>query len=39
VKDAETHFDEVLSLLNALKVPHTLNPNLVPGLIIQQDDL
>jgi len=27
-----THFDEVLSLLNALKVPHTLNPNLVRGL-------
>jgi len=27
-----THFDELLSLLNALKVPYTLNPNLVRGL-------
>lgn len=27
-----THFDELLSMLNALKVPYTLNPNLVRGL-------
>lgn len=26
------HFDELLSILNALKVPYTLNPNLVRGL-------
>ncbi|HSW61714.1 MAG TPA: histidine--tRNA ligase [Dissulfurispiraceae bacterium] len=26
------HFDEVLSILNAFRIPHTLNPNLVRGL-------
>ncbi len=27
-----THFDEVLAVLNAFNIPHTLNPNLVRGL-------
>ena len=30
--ECRTHFDELLSILNAFKVPFTLNPNLVRGL-------